>query len=222
MRLAANLAIDRQAINQAAYLGLAKPALSFVPSGMEYFWAPPAYPYDPAKAKKLLAEAGYPNGFAGGDLSGEMIYGSAIGEPVTNYLQAVGIRTRLRLMERAAYYKEYADKKLRGLLHTGSGAPGNAATRIDTYAVTGGSYVYNTYPEIDGLFSEQVNEQNPRVRTQILQKIQQIIHERVMFAPVMEPAFLNGVGARVGRPRAGGHRNFPYSAPYEDLTLKAR
>ena len=45
-------------------------------------------------------------------------------------------------MERAAYYKEYADKKLRGLLHTGSGAPGNAATRIDSYAVTGGSYVY--------------------------------------------------------------------------------
>ena len=114
VRLAANLAIDRQAINQAAYLGLAKPALSFVPSGMEYFWAPPPYPYDPAKAKQLLAEAGYPNGFDGGDLSGEMIYGSAIGEPVTNYLQAVGIRTRLRLMERAAYYKEYSDKKLRG------------------------------------------------------------------------------------------------------------
>ena len=83
---------------------------------------------------------------------------------MANYLQAVGIRTQLRLMERAAYYKEYADKKLRGLLHTGSGAPGNAATRIDSYAVTGGAYVYNTYPEIDGLFSEQVNEQNPRVR----------------------------------------------------------
>ena len=222
VRLAANLAIDRQSINQAAYLGLAKPALSFVPSGMEYFWAPPPYPYDPAKSKQLLAEAGYPNGFAAGDLSGEMIYGTAIGEPVANYLQAVGIRTQLRLMERAAYYKEYADKKLRGLLHTGSGAAGNAATRIDSYAVTGGTYVYNTYPEVDGLFSEQVNEQNPRVRTQILQKIQQIIHDRVMFAPVMEPAFLNGVGPRVANSGLGSIANFPYSAPYEDLTLKAK
>ena len=222
VRLAANLAIDRQSINQAAYLGLAKPALSFVPSGMDYFWAAPPYPYDPAKAKQLLAEAGYPKGFESGDLSGEMIYGSAIGEPVANYLQAVGIRTQLRLMERAAYYKEYADKKLRGLLHTGSGAPGNAATRIDSYAVTGGSYVYNTYPEIDGLFSEQVNEQNPRVRAQILQKIQQIVHDRVMFAPVMEPAFLNGVGSRVGHNGLGAIANFPYSAPYEDLTLKAK
>ena len=222
VRLAANHAIDRKAINQAAYLGLAKPALSFVPSGMDYFWAPPAYAYDPAKAKQLLAEAGFPNGFDSGELFGEMIYGSAIGEPVTNYLQAVGIRTRLRLMERAAFYKEYADKKLRGLLHTGSGAPGNAATRIDSYAVTGGTYVYNTYPEVDGLFSEQVNEQNPRVRTQILQRIQQIIHERVMFAPVMEPAFLNGVGPRVGNDGLGAIANFPYSAPYEDLTLKAK
>jgi peptide/nickel transport system substrate-binding protein len=222
VRLAANLAIDRQSINQAAYLGLAKPALSFVPSGMEYFWAAPPYPYDPAKAKQLLAEAGYPNGFASGDLSGEMIYGSAIGEPVANYLQAVGIRTKLRLMERAAYYKEYGEKKLRGLLHTGSGASGNAATRIDPYAVTGGTYVYSTYPEIDGLFSEQVNEQNPRVRTQILHKIQQIIHDRIMFAPVMEPAFLNGVGPRVVSHGLGSIANFPYSAPYEDLTLKAK
>jgi peptide/nickel transport system substrate-binding protein len=222
VRLAANLAIDRQAINQAAYLGLARPALSFVPSGMDYFWAPPAYPYDPAKAKQLLAEAGYPNGFDGGELSGEMIYGSAIGEPVTNYLQAVGIRTRLRLMERAAYYKEYSDKKLRGLLFTGSGAPGNAATRIDSYAVTGGAYVYKTYPEVDGLFTEQVNEQNPRVRTQILHKIEQIIHEHAMFAPVLEPAFLNGVGPRVERHGLGAIANFPYSAPYEDLTLNPK
>jgi len=222
VRLAANHAIDRQAINQAAYLGLAKPALSFVPSGMEYFWAPPAYSYDPAKAKVLLAEAGYPNGFDAGSLYGEMIYGSAIGEPVTNYLQAVGIRTRLRLMERAAFYKEYGEKKLRGALHTGSGAPGNAATRLESYAVTGGSYVYNTYPEVDGLFSEQVNEQNPRVRAQILNKVQQIIHERVMFAPVMEPAFLNGVGGRVGHHALGSIANFPYSAPYEDLALKAK
>jgi peptide/nickel transport system substrate-binding protein len=222
VRLAANLAIDRQAINQAAYLGLSKPALAFVPSGMDYFWAPPAYAYDPAKAKALLADAGYPNGFDAGDFFGEMIYGSSIGEPVTNYLRAVGIRTRLRLMERAAYYKEYSEKKLRGVLLTGSGAPGNAATRVDSYAVTGGAYVYNTYPEIDGLFSEQVNEQNPRVRTQILHKIQQILHERAMFGPVLEPAFLNGVGPKVANSGLGNITNFPYSAPYEDLTLKAK
>ena len=223
VRLAANLAIDRQAINQALYLGMARPALSFIPHGMEYFWAPPPYPHDPKRARQLLAEAGYPNGFSAGELSGDTVYGASIGEPVVNDLQAVGIRLRLRPMERAAFFQEYGDKKLKWVIHSGSGAPGNAATRLEAYAVSGGRYVYGTYPEIDGLFGEQANETNPRARRQILEKIQQIIHERVMFGPVIEPVFLNGVGPRVGQDGGlGVVANHPYSAPYEDLTLKAR
>ncbi len=63
---------------------------------------------------------------------------------------------------------------------------------------------------------------NPVVRQQILHKIQQVIHERVMFAPVIEPAFLNGVGPRLevhGLNLISWHA---YSAPYEDLKLKKR
>ena len=222
VRLAANHAVDRAAINQAAYLGKSKVAFSFVPSGMEYFWTPPPYAYDVKKAKALLAEAGYPNGFDGGEYTAEMIYGSAIGEPVNGYFQQVGIRSKMHLMERAAFFKEYGEKTLKGIVQSGSGAPGNAATRIEQYAVTGGRYTYGTYPEIDGLFSEQANETNPRVRQQLLHKIQQLIHERAMFAPIIEPAFLNGVGARVAGHGLAAVPNFPYSSPYEDLTLKAK
>ena len=88
--------------------------------------------------------------------------------------------------------------------------------------MTGGQYVYGSYPEIDGLYTEQVNEMNPVVRRQILHKIQQLIHEKVMVAPVIEPAFLNGVGPRVdvhGLNLIGWHA---YSAPYEDLRLVKR
>jgi peptide/nickel transport system substrate-binding protein len=222
VRLAANLAIDRDGINQAAYLGLAKVTSSIVPSQMEYFWQPPAPRYDPAQAKKLLAEAGYANGFDAGDLGGDMIYGSAIGEPAVNYLNAVGIRTRLRLMERAAYYNEYGEKKLRGVLYTGSAAFGNAPTRLETYVVGGGRYVYGSAPDIDGLFAEQVNETNPRVRQQVLHKIQQMMVERVMFIPVMETAFLNGVGPGVDNHGLNVIPGFAYSAPYEDLRLKKK
>ena len=219
VREAANLAIDRAGINAAVYLGLSKLSYSFIPQGMDYFWPPPPYPFDPKRAKQLLTEAGYPNGFESGELSGDTIYGVAIGEPVANYLQQVGIRLRLRPMERAAFFKEYGEKKLRGVIFSGSGAPGNAPTRLEQYAVTGGRYSYGAYPDIDGLYTEQVNEMNPRVRQQILTKIQQLVHEKTMFGPVIEPAFLNGVGPRLEVHGLGLIANHAYSAPYEDLRL---
>src|SRR4030095_11771236 len=67
VRLAANYAIDRQAINQADALGHARITWSIVPSSFEFYWQPPGYGYDPVKAKQLLAEAGYPNGLDAGE-----------------------------------------------------------------------------------------------------------------------------------------------------------
>ena len=141
---------------------------------------------------------------------------------MVNYLQAAGIRFKLRLLERAAFYGELAEKKLRQVVQNGSGAPGNAPTRIEVNAVTGGRYAYGAYPDIDGLFSEQANEMNPRVRRQLLDKIQQMIHERAMFTGVIEPAFLNGVGERPAVHGLGLIKNHAYSAPYEDLKLKGK
>src|SRR5262245_35276058 len=220
VRLAANLAIDRPAINQALYLGLAKLSYNLIPQGMDLYWAPPPIPHDPKRAQKLLADAGYPNGFDAGTLTGDTIYAASVGEAAVNDLQQAGIRLKLRTMERAAYEQEYVDKKLRHVLLTGSGAPGNAPTRLDAYVVTGGRYVYGSYPDVDGLFSEQINETNPRVRKQIVDKIQQILYERSVFVPIIEPAFLCGVGPRAEVSGIGMIANYPYSAPYEDLKIR--
>ncbi|HEX9125094.1 MAG TPA: ABC transporter substrate-binding protein [Methylomirabilota bacterium] len=222
VRLAANLSVNRVAINNAGYLGLGTVSSSFIPHSMEYFWQPPLYPYDQKGARALLAEAGYPNGFDAGDLSGETFSGSGIGEPVVNDLNAVGIRVRLRLLERATYLKQWGDKTLKNIILAGSGAPGNAATRLEQYAVTGGLYAYGSYPEVDGLYNAQANESNPRARRQILVKMQQIIHERVMFGPVLEYAYLVAVGPRVAVDCVNALPDDPYTAPYEDLRLKAR
>jgi peptide/nickel transport system substrate-binding protein len=219
VRLAANLAIDRKTINEAEYLGFAKVSSSIIPRDFEFYWPAPPYPYDPARAKQLLAEAGYPKGFDAGDVSSDNVY---VPEAVVNYLQAVGIRARLRPLERAAFYKADMEKKLRNLVRVGSAALGNAATRIEAFVITGGIRAYGGYPDIDGLYREQAGELDPKRREAILHRIQQLMHERVMFAPTVEPAFLSGHGPRVEESGIGLIAGTGYSLPYEDLRLKPR
>jgi peptide/nickel transport system substrate-binding protein len=69
VRLAVNYAFDRQAINEAACLGFCPPAGVIVPRVMDFALQTEPIPYDPKKAKQLLAEAGYPNGFDAGDFT---------------------------------------------------------------------------------------------------------------------------------------------------------
>ena len=221
IRLAANLAIDRKAINEAETLGFSKLTGSMIPQDFDFYWPAPLYPYDPPKAKQLLAEAGYPNGFDAGTISSDLVY-APIAEAAANYWQAVGIRVKLRPMERAAFSKEYQEKKLKHVILSGSAAFGNAATRLEAFVASTGVYAYGSYPDIDGLFREQASELDRKKREVILHRIQQLIHEKAMYAPTMEPAFLNGYGPRVAESGLGLITNHAYSAPYEDLKLKGK
>ena len=113
MRLAANYALDRQALSDAERLGASPPAGSIIPETFEFALPFEPYPYDPDKAKRLLAEAGYPNGFDAGDLTPNPPYFS-LGEAVANYLAAVGIKTKLRTMERAAFQQDSGRQETAG------------------------------------------------------------------------------------------------------------
>ncbi|WLS80966.1 glutathione ABC transporter substrate-binding protein GsiB [Erwinia pyri] len=63
VREAINYAINRQALVKVAFAGYATPATGIVPPAIQYSQAYPAPEYNPAKARELLKEAGYPNGF---------------------------------------------------------------------------------------------------------------------------------------------------------------
>ena len=221
VRLAANLAINRQAINESEYLGFARAASSIIPRDFQFYWPAPPYAYDPARARQLLAEAGYARGFDAGDLSTDAVY-APTAEAVVNDLRAVGIRARLRPLERAAFYKADQEKSFKNLVRPGSAAAGNAATRIEAFVVTGGIRAYGGHPDIDGLFREQAVEVDVRKREALLHRIQQLMHERVMFAPLLEPAFLSGVGPRVDPATLGLVTGHAFSYPYEDIRLKPR
>jgi ABC-type transport system substrate-binding protein len=133
----------------------------------------------------------------------------------------VGIRTRLRTMERAAFLTTWREKKLRGVI-MGLGAPaGNAATRIETYVTKDGIYASGVVPEIEDLFQRQARELDRKKREAMLYQIQAIMHDRVMHVPIYELAFLWGVGPRVEEAGVDRIKGFSYSGPYEDLRLRA-
>jgi peptide/nickel transport system substrate-binding protein len=221
VRLAANLAIDRTGINQAVTLGHSVIAASVVPDDFDFYWQPPAPTYDPAQAKRLLARAGYPNGFDAGDYTCDNSY-AIVAEAVIDNLNAVGVRAKLRPLERVAFTKAYFEKKLKNIVQVQIASFGNAATRLEAVAVKGGIAAYGSDSDIDLLFKQQAAEVDRGKRKALLYTMQQLIHERMRFAPILQPAFLSGVGPRVGEPSIGRIAVFPYTMPYEDVTLANR
>jgi peptide/nickel transport system substrate-binding protein len=221
VRLATSLALDLETMNQALTLGHSHLTGSIFPENFEFFWQPPKPVYNPERARKLLAEAGHARGFDAGEYFCDASYAN-IGEVALNNLREVGIRVRLRPLERAAFIKAYAEKKLKNIVQGGSGAFGNCATRAEAFVAKGGTYVYGSYPDIDALFAEQAVEMDRAKRTAILHRLQQLVHEKAIYAPIWQLAFLSGVGPRVGQSGFGLIDGFAYTAPYEDLTLKGQ
>jgi peptide/nickel transport system substrate-binding protein len=221
VRLAASLAVDRATINQALTLGHSRLTGSIIPDSFEHYWAPPAPTFDPAKAKQLLADAGHPKGFDAGDYYCDATYAN-LGEAVINNLQVVGIRAKLRPLERAAFFKENSEKKLKNIIQAASGAFGNTATRLEAFVVKDGAFAYGNYPDIDALFQQQATELDTKKREATLHKIQQLMHERTIFSHIWQLAFINGAGPRVGESGLGLIPGHAYSAPYEDVTLAGK
>jgi peptide/nickel transport system substrate-binding protein len=218
VRLAASYAINRQELSQVETLGASPPTGNIVPKTFEFALPIEPDPYDPAKAKQLLAEAGYPNGFDAGDLYPWPPYFSA-GETITNYLQAVGIKTRVRTMERAAFYAVLASKKLKGLCMCVNAVYGNAASRMSETVPGNGAFAYGGYPDIDALFQQQAQETDRTKRTKVLHEIQRLLHERVRFAPIFDYIWPSAVGPRVADPALMLIDPYPWSAPLEEVRL---
>ena len=219
VRLAAMHAIDGRAVNEAENLGASRLTGSLVPRKFEFALGLEPYAYDPAKAKQLLAEAGYPNGFDAGDLYPWPPYFSMV-EAVGGYFGTVGIRTRMRTMERAAFYSALASKKLKGLCVCIDAVYGNASTRMAELVPADGAFAYGSYPDIEALYKQQARETDKKKREAMLHQIQRLLYERVRIGVIYEYIWPSGIGPRVADPALMQIDPYPWSAPLEDVRLK--
>ena len=182
VREALNIAIDRNEIAQSIFAGKADPAA--IPMGLSWsfkdigFKVTPEmmYQYDPVRAKKLLADAGHPNGFTMDAYAYQLPglpEGKAFAEAVAGYWQKVGVQTKLIPVDYPAFRKLWVDRKA-------PGASGyyNIANRdwIGTYAILekqayGPSKLNDTVndPEIDSMIS-QVTKQTDREKINALMR----------------------------------------------------
>src|SRR2546425_13043513 len=117
-----------------------------------------------------------------------------------NYLGALGIKFRMRPMERAAFFAAWAAKKLKGVCVCGSGLYGNAATRMSEIVPSDGTYAYGGYPDIDALYKQQAIETDRKKREALLNQIQQTLYDRVRFGHIWEYISPSGNGPGVAGP----------------------
>ena len=209
-----------KALNQAETLGFSYPTGSLIPRALEFsrFFEPDRL--RSARAKRLLAEAGYPNGFDAGDLYPWPPYFS-MGEALAGYLQS-GRHPDQDPHHGARGHddgvaREEAQERDRG--HHRRGRQRRHAARAPTSARTA-STPPACIPEVEDLFQRQARETDVKKREALSTRSSGILHERVTHIPIYELAFIWGVGPRVEEPGINLIRSFAYSAPLEDLRLK--
>jgi peptide/nickel transport system substrate-binding protein len=200
VRLALNYAINRSAIVQLAYQGHATPASSFFPLDMKFFdKSLQPYPYDPTKAKQLLAQAGYPHGFktflitVSGDVAGQ-----AEAVILKQELAKVGITVDVQSYELTTAYA----KEDNGHSEMGERYWTNDIIDPDEVATfgadgKGGANAFNSYwdvPAVDQKVDTARQTLDDATRTTLYNSIQQTVYTQTPFLVTDYSPFRYGVG----------------------------
>jgi len=190
VRQAINIAIDKQAIVDNIYMGVAIKAKNGMPPFMlGYNDDIEDYPYDPERAKALLVEAGYPDGF---EVTLHVIPVSRpympdppkLGEAIQSYLAAVGIKVKIYQFEWANYLQELFEGKHQMCLIgwiSDNGDPDNfmninyGTNRASIGVAVNRAFYIND--EVQELFSKALANYDNKKREIYYKKAQEIIHE---------------------------------------------
>ncbi|MEK5186425.1 ABC transporter substrate-binding protein [Solibacillus sp. FSL R5-0691] len=193
VRQAVNYAIDKQAIVDAFFEGRAEVAANPMPPSISgYNDAISPYPYDPEKAKSLLAEAGYDGKeielWAMPVPRPYMPDGAKVAEVIQKNLEDVGIPSKIVTFEWATYLEKAKNGEADAFMLGWTGDNGDADnfiyTLLDKDNILSNNYAYYTNEEVHGLLIQAQSETDENVRNELYKKAQEIIHEDAPWVPL--------------------------------------
>ena len=176
-------AIDRQAMADKLVTGGSRvPAAPCFPTQFGCNGeAATLYDYNPAKAKQLLAEAGYPDGF---DLELASYVLPQWGSAIQNYLIAVGIRAKLNQLQTAALIQRAKAGELRAYLGSWGSYSINDVSAFMPNFFDGGADDYARDPDVQKWLIEGGSSNDAEVRNKAYSAAIQRITEQAYFAPL--------------------------------------
>jgi peptide/nickel transport system substrate-binding protein len=193
VRRAMSKAINRQAIAELVMEGLAVPAGNVLsPSAIGHEPAVKPEPYDPEGAKKLLAEAGYPDGFAVtiATPNNRYINDEQVAQTVAQMLARVGIAAKVEAMPLSVYFGRARNKEFGvALLGWGSRAADHALRSLAATANPDrgyGTWNWGGYsnPELDELVAQSLGTVDPARREALARRASALAAREIAFIPL--------------------------------------
>lgn len=180
VRQALNYAVDKKAIIDSILGGYGRQVGSTgSPSEFGYDSKIKPYPYDPTKAKQLLAEAGYPNGFTTtwDGTAGRYQSDVQVEQAIAGYLAAVGVKVTMNLTDVGTFFNAWLAKKYNGIWFFGQGDPLlDEDYMLESMVYGPGRGWYYSSPQSDALIHQAAQETDPAARLKTYANVLQYMH----------------------------------------------
>ena len=221
VRRAINHAVNVDEIMQKVLGGKAvRSATGDNPMVFGYDPAVKPYAYDPAQARKLLAEAGYPNGLelTLNTYAGSIVNVDQVAQAIMGYLSQVGVRVKLRhFADVGQYLANFRGSKLDGMTLASWGY--NSV--FDTDAIyyihfhTGEPYAYNTSREMDQWLEAGRSTVDPRQRQDVYSRFQRFIVDQAYWVPMYAQFTIEAVSNKLNYEASSDEIMRVYSATWK-------
>jgi peptide/nickel transport system substrate-binding protein len=181
VRQAVNHAVNTPRIIKDILGGYGTPTVALNPLHFGYNPNVKPYPYDPAKAKALLKDAGYADGFEMTIhfATVNMMKGDEMYQAVQSDLTAVGIKAKLQKWSGVGYMDMVQSGRAKPAYGLNWGSTGlfDGDAVLFPFFRSGQLYNFWSTPEVDKLIDQQRTEMDPEKRKAMMFKIQEIVRE---------------------------------------------